>query len=93
MISNQPQSFSGQVPVMRPSGYRRTRERGSRAWLLWVALIILIVAAWVFSGVNLWGPDGVLTSLGIVPGGQDTGDRTEISLPLDPGARTGTNDQ
>lgn len=92
IISSQPKPYSGQVPVMRPTAFRRQRERGSRGWILWIGLIALIVAAWAFSGIKLWGPSGVLTSLGLVPGEQG-GDPSEISLELDPASRTGTDSE
>lgn len=88
-VSAQPGSFSSRTPVMRaPAAYRPSRDRGGRSWLLWVALVALIVVAWSFSGIRLWGPDGLLASLGI--GGQQV-DSSEVSLPLDPEARVGTS--
>lgn len=90
IISNeQGGTFSTQTPVMRPTAYRPGRERGGRGWILWVGLIALIVVAWSFSGIKLWGPDGLMASLGIGTDGQ-SGDPSEISLPLDPDSRTGT---
>ncbi|GJL83456.1 MAG: hypothetical protein DHS20C01_30900 [marine bacterium B5-7] len=93
ILSTQSGSFSGHGgPVMSPSAFRPRRPRGSKAWLLWVGLIVLIVVAWSFSGLKIWGPDGVLTSLGIGDGG-DRSDPSEISLSLDPESRTGTSSQ
>lgn len=92
LISNQAHTFSSQSSVMGSAPLRRPRERGSRSWLLWLGLLLLIVVAWVFSGVDLWGPDGLLSSMGIDMWGAGDGDRSEISLPLDQGARTGTSE-
>lgn len=89
IITNQPRSFSGNVPVMSPTAFRPPKERGGRTWLLWVGLVALIVVAWVFSGVEVFGPDGLLSSMGLDLFG--TGDDSEISLSLDPNARTGTS--
>jgi cytoskeleton protein RodZ len=88
LISNQAHTFSSQSSVMGSAPLRRPRERGNRSWLLWLGLLALIVVAWVVSGVDLWGPEGLLSSMGFEIWGE--GDQSEISLPLDQGARTGT---
>lgn len=93
IITNQPRAFSGNLPVMGASAFRRPKERGGRSWLLWVGLVVLIIVAWAFSGVELWGPDGLLSSLGVDLFGQGEGDPSEISLSLDPNARTGTSSE
>jgi cytoskeleton protein RodZ len=89
IVVPQPRSYSSRSPMMRaPAAYRPGRERGGKSWLLWVALLALIVMAWSFSGIRLWGPDGLLASMGI--GGSQL-DSSEISLPLDPDSRVGTS--
>lgn len=88
--SMSPRSISGNGPVMRTSILRRGGVGRSRSWILWLGLLVLIVVGWIFSGVELWGPDGLLASLGV--GGDGSGQAaSEISLPLDPGSRTGTS--
>ncbi len=91
IITNNAGTFSGNIPVMTATAFRPPRQRGGRAWLLWLGLVVLIIVAWAFSGVELWGPDGLLSSLGVDMFGQDGGDPSEISLSLDPASRTGTS--
>ncbi len=88
-----PVTFSGKTPVMAPTAFRPTRGRGGKGWLLWVALVVIIVVAWSFSGIKLWGPDGILSSLGLGGESAGSGDPSEISLSLDPESRVGTSGQ
>ena len=75
-------------PVMGASAFRSRRESGSKIWILWVALVILIAVGWSFSGIKLWGPDGLMSSFD--RSAAQSGDGSEISLTLDPSSRTGT---
>ncbi len=89
LSTQQSSAFTSQAPVMGASAFRPQRQRGGRSWLLWLGLVALIVVAWAFSGIEIWGPDGLLSSLGLdIFGGSDS---SEISLSLDPESRTGTS--
>ncbi len=93
IISVSPGSIASGSPVMGASAFRHRRSSSSKSWLLWVGLVVLIVVAWSFSGIKLWGPDGVLAGLGIGGAGSGKADPSEISLSLDPKSRTGTSSQ
>lgn len=66
-------------------------RRSSKGWLLWVAMILVIVVAWSMSGIKLLGPDGVLASIG-VSGSGVVQPGSEISVQLTPQTRTGTTE-
>ena len=90
IISVSPGRLAGSSPVMGASAFREKPRGKSRTWMLWVALVALIVVAWSFSGIKIWGPEGLMSSIGV---GEEAGKSSgsEISLTLDPSSRTGTS--
>ena len=84
-------AIASAAPVMGSSAFRSRRESGGKTWLLWVVIVMLIIGGWSFSGIKLWGPDGLMSSF--EQSNSDSNDGSEISLTLDPSSRTGTTSE